>query len=87
MLLTLCCEQYYCICRLMNVSGIAVIVSRWFGGILLGPERFKFILNSARKVIEDNMPYFGEWQSNNKISNNNKSIEKNKHTKKIKNLS
>jgi hypothetical protein len=39
--------------RLMGIDGVAVIVSRWFGGILLGPDRFKFICNSARNLLED----------------------------------
>lgn len=40
--------------RLMNVDGMAVIVTRWFGGVLLGPDRFKFICNSARHLLEEN---------------------------------
>lgn len=40
--------------RLMKVEGIALIVSRWFGGTLLGPDRFKFICNSARTLLENN---------------------------------
>jgi hypothetical protein len=40
--------------RLMGIDGVAVIVSRWFGGILLGPDRFKFICNAARTLLEDN---------------------------------
>jgi putative IMPACT (imprinted ancient) family translation regulator len=40
--------------RLMGVDGAAVIVSRWFGGIKLGPDRFKFICNSARALLEEN---------------------------------
>jgi putative IMPACT (imprinted ancient) family translation regulator len=28
-----------------------VVVSRWFGGILLGPSRFSFINNAARNAI------------------------------------
>ena len=40
--------------RLMGIDGVAVIVSRWFGGILLGPDRFKFICNSARNLLEEN---------------------------------
>jgi hypothetical protein len=40
--------------RLMGISGVAVIVSRWFGGILLGPHRFKYINNSAREMLELN---------------------------------
>ena len=39
--------------RLMNVNNIAVIVSRVYGGINLGPNRFKCICNSARKLIEE----------------------------------
>jgi len=37
--------------RLMGLDGVAVIVSRWFGGTLLGPDRFKFICNSARQLL------------------------------------
>jgi hypothetical protein len=39
--------------RLMGIDGVAVIVTRWFGGTLLGPDRFKYICNSARKLLED----------------------------------
>ena len=39
--------------RLMGVDGVAVIITRWFGGVLLGPDRFKFICNSARNLLED----------------------------------
>ena len=45
--------------RLSNVvdneetKGIAVIVSRWYGGILLGPDRFKIISSTARNLLED----------------------------------
>jgi putative IMPACT (imprinted ancient) family translation regulator len=40
--------------RTMGVDGVAVIVTRWFGDILLGPDRFKHICNSARRLLEDN---------------------------------
>lgn len=40
--------------RLIKINNIAIIVSRWFGGILLGPERFKFLCNSARTLLETN---------------------------------
>jgi len=40
--------------RLMNCNNIAIIVSRWFGGTLLGPDRFKLILTVARQLLEDN---------------------------------
>ena len=38
--------------RLMNVENIAVIVTRWYGGIHLGPDRFRHINNVARNLIE-----------------------------------
>jgi putative IMPACT (imprinted ancient) family translation regulator len=37
---------------LLRVSGCAVCVSRWYGGILLGAERFKLINAAARAAIE-----------------------------------
>ncbi len=40
--------------RLMSVTGVAMVISRWFGGIKLGPDRFKFINNSARTLLENN---------------------------------
>jgi hypothetical protein len=40
--------------RLMSLPcGVAVIVSRWFGGILLGPSRFTLINNCARVLLEE----------------------------------
>lgn len=38
--------------RLMKIDGVAVVVSRWFGGILLGADRFKLICQSARTLLE-----------------------------------
>eukprot|EP00607_Mallomonas_marina_P008761 CAMPEP_0182419032 /NCGR_PEP_ID=MMETSP1167-20130531/3388_1 /TAXON_ID=2988 /ORGANISM="Mallomonas Sp, Strain CCMP3275" /LENGTH=342 /DNA_ID=CAMNT_0024593607 /DNA_START=70 /DNA_END=1098 /DNA_ORIENTATION=- len=38
--------------RLMAVENAAVIVTRHFGGVLLGPDRFRFINNAARKLLE-----------------------------------
>lgn len=40
------------IVRLMGAMDVAVIVSRWFGGVKLGPERFKLINNVARNLLE-----------------------------------
>jgi len=40
------------IIRLMGVEDVAVIVSRWFGGTLLGADRFKIINNTARQLLE-----------------------------------
>jgi putative IMPACT (imprinted ancient) family translation regulator len=30
---------------------VVVVVSRWYGGTLLGPDRFKHINNAARQVL------------------------------------
>lgn len=35
----------------LQVEGWVVVVTRWFGGILLGPDRFKHIMAVARDVI------------------------------------
>ncbi|XP_065062825.1 protein IMPACT-like [Rhopilema esculentum] len=37
--------------EILNAKNIVVIVSRWYGGILLGPDRFKHINNCARELI------------------------------------
>lgn len=62
--------------RLMNISpGVAVIVTRWYGGIKLGPDRFKFICNSARRLIEDCGKFKIKNSSNgNRKKNNTESI-------------
>lgn len=36
----------------MQVTDAAVVVSRWFGGTLLGPQRFRIITNTARALLE-----------------------------------
>ncbi len=37
--------------QILDVKNIIVVVSRWYGGILLGPDRFKHINNCARELI------------------------------------
>lgn len=37
--------------RILDARNIVVVVSRWYGGILLGPDRFKHINNCARELI------------------------------------
>uniref|UniRef100_A0A8C4RV54 Impact RWD domain protein n=1 Tax=Erpetoichthys calabaricus TaxID=27687 RepID=A0A8C4RV54_ERPCA len=39
--------------QILDVRNVMVIVSRWFGGILLGPDRFKHINNCARNILMD----------------------------------
>lgn len=35
----------------LNVDGYIVVVTRWFGGILLGPDRFKHIMEVAKNIM------------------------------------
>ncbi|XP_040613792.1 protein IMPACT isoform X2 [Mesocricetus auratus] len=37
--------------EILNVKNVIVVVSRWYGGILLGPDRFKHINNCARNIL------------------------------------
>ncbi|KAG0167180.1 hypothetical protein DFQ28_005676 [Apophysomyces sp. BC1034] len=39
--------------QILDVENVVVVVSRWFGGIMLGADRFKDINNCARKALED----------------------------------
>lgn len=36
----------------MGVNNVIVVVSRWWGGLLLGPSRFRVINNTARQLLE-----------------------------------
>lgn len=38
--------------EILECQNILVVVSRWYGGIQLGPDRFKHINNAARNVLE-----------------------------------
>ncbi|KAI8919010.1 ribosomal protein S5 domain 2-type protein [Powellomyces hirtus] len=38
--------------NLANVNGAVVVVTRWYGGVHLGPARFKHINNVGRKLLE-----------------------------------
>ena len=37
--------------QIMNVWDVLVVVSRWYGGVKLGPDRFKIISNVARQAL------------------------------------
>ena len=39
---------------MMGVQNVFVMVSRWFGGIKLGPDRFKHIATATQNILEDN---------------------------------
>jgi len=40
--------------QIMKADNVMVVVTRWYGGIHLGPDRFKHINNCARIILEDN---------------------------------
>lgn len=48
-------EYFICLCAQVEMLQLCyaqvVVVSRWFGGILLGPDRFKHINNAARSLL------------------------------------
>uniref|UniRef100_A0A3B3DJF6 Impact RWD domain protein n=1 Tax=Oryzias melastigma TaxID=30732 RepID=A0A3B3DJF6_ORYME len=37
--------------QILDVHNVMVVVSRWYGGVLLGPDRFKHINNCARNIL------------------------------------
>ncbi|XP_074644547.1 protein IMPACT-like isoform X2 [Tubulanus polymorphus] len=39
--------------QIIDVRNVMVVVTRWYGGILLGPDRYKYINNSARQILEE----------------------------------
>lgn len=38
--------------QILDAENVLVVVSRWYGGILLGPDRFKHINNCTRAILE-----------------------------------
>ncbi|CAI2167834.1 11179_t:CDS:2 [Funneliformis geosporum] len=64
--------------QITDAKNVVVIVSRWFGGILLGPERFKDILNCSRDLLEK----CGYITRNTNNNNEHKSSGKFKNKKK-----
>mmetsp|Transcript_44216 Transcript_44216/g.87222 ORF Transcript_44216/g.87222 Transcript_44216/m.87222 type:complete len:157 (+) Transcript_44216:190-660(+) len=40
--------------RELGADGVAVVVTRWFGGTLLGPARFRHILDASESVLKQN---------------------------------
>uniref|UniRef100_A0A0M3I7I1 RWD domain-containing protein n=1 Tax=Ascaris lumbricoides TaxID=6252 RepID=A0A0M3I7I1_ASCLU len=40
--------------ELMKAKNVIVIVTRWYGGIHLGPDRFRHICNIAREILVQN---------------------------------
>lgn len=40
--------------QILDVKNVLIVVSRWYGGIQLGPDRFKHINNVARDILKQN---------------------------------
>jgi len=40
--------------EILEATNVMVIVTRWYGGIMLGPDRFKHISNITRNILEAN---------------------------------
>ncbi|KAH0540806.1 hypothetical protein KQX54_020052 [Cotesia glomerata] len=38
--------------QIVDAKNVLVVISRWYGGIHLGPDRFRHINNAARQVLE-----------------------------------
>ncbi|CAG8514255.1 9717_t:CDS:2, partial [Dentiscutata heterogama] len=49
--------------QILDAKNVIVIVSRWYGGIKLGPDRFKDINNCARDLLDK----YGYMQNSNSI--------------------
>jgi putative IMPACT (imprinted ancient) family translation regulator len=45
----------------MNVVNVVVVVTRWYGGVDLGPDRFKHITNQTKSIVQH---YLKNKQSN-----------------------
>ncbi|KAI9345093.1 ribosomal protein S5 domain 2-type protein [Pilaira anomala] len=60
--------------QILEVENVVVVVSRWFGGIHLGPDRFKNINNVARNALE----HCGFIHDHKQLKSNNKHNKKNK---------
>ncbi|KAL3275538.1 hypothetical protein HHI36_020297 [Cryptolaemus montrouzieri] len=39
--------------QILNLENVMIVVSRWYGGIQLGPDRFKHITNAARQALDN----------------------------------
>ncbi|XP_076185934.1 protein IMPACT isoform X2 [Aptenodytes patagonicus] len=61
--------------QILNVHNVLVVVSRWYGGILLGPDRFKHINNCARNVLVE-YNYVHSAEESSKQAGKSKKIRK-----------
>ncbi|XP_045152041.1 protein IMPACT isoform X2 [Echinops telfairi] len=63
--------------EILNVRNVLVIVSRWYGGILIGPDRFKHINNCARNILLEKN-YISLPEESSKAVGKNKKVKKDK---------
>ncbi|XP_025938991.1 protein IMPACT isoform X3 [Apteryx rowi] len=63
--------------QILNVHNVLVVVSRWYGGILLGPDRFKHINNCARTILVE-YNYVHSVEESSKQVGKSKKIKKDK---------
>ncbi|XP_065441442.1 protein IMPACT isoform X2 [Chrysemys picta bellii] len=63
--------------QILNVRNVLVVVSRWYGGILLGPDRFKHINNCARNILVE-CSYTNSAEESSKQLGKNKRVRKDK---------
>ncbi|KAM9632506.1 protein IMPACT isoform 2-T2 [Trichechus inunguis] len=63
--------------EILNVRNVLVIVSRWYGGILIGPDRFKHINNCARNILLEKN-YITLPEESSKAVGKNKKVKKDK---------
>ncbi|KAM5304123.1 protein IMPACT isoform 2-T2 [Glossophaga mutica] len=63
--------------EILNVRNVLVVVSRWYGGILLGPDRFKHINNCARNILVEKK-YTNPPEESSKALGKNKKVRKDK---------
>jgi hypothetical protein len=61
--------------ELIKVENVAVVVSRWYGGIHLGPDRFKHINTSAREALEES-GFLSTCTSDSSINNKKKQVKR-----------
>lgn len=66
--------------QILDVKNVLVVVSRWFGGILLGADRFKDINNCARNALDDcgYIPHDNTNDHHHKSSSNSSKAKKKK---------
>lgn len=67
--------------QMLGVVDVLVVVSRWYGGIMLGPDRFKHICNVGRALL-DSQGYLKEGKKRVGGNSRSKATEDSKRGKK-----